>query len=488
MGKSFKLESRALLGLLSKANELFAENDVTLSFPVRAPVSFDLQELTNALGPAPDSPAQALLAEFSTMMNWVPDGMVWPPSEPRCLDAIVRYIIEQGDWAVASSTPDEEARKSAAREIVDISNPATQDYLSLRDAWIRAKQELRNRPDDPAAVEAESRAYASLLSFPHRDTIEQAQQELITLDERAPFRTRERMLRQIDVGVGTFDDPSGGRFSPTRPLPKEVLQASAWPRVTLTRKILDQLAASAPAELRDNFIASETENDIVSISFEYASAQLNRQWLDPSIFSLRCWRFTDTHRLLSDGAIPPTGDCPSYVRAVVFARNIQVTSRNRTVESDILAHESITNFLMPSVELLKKSTSFLKKNLNWEDPRNFEKYEPNTNVSVRHKLTRRVSVSADVQNGEGDRTLRHNVPGNQESLHSHLRDTLLEEARVAPDFHMILDPSLIPSFESAPAGSDLLTTTSPDGQITLLALICKQLGRSPNPDPNYSWP
>jgi hypothetical protein len=528
MGTSFKLESRAVLGLLAKANELFAEDDVTLSFPLGAPVSFDVAELSNAMGPAPDAPAHALLAEFSTMMNWIPDGIVWPPSAPRRLDDIVRYIVEQADWAIGSSTPEEEARKSAARAILDISNPIMQDYLTLRDAWIRAKQELRNRPDDLIAVEAESRAHVALIAYPYRVTIEQAQQELVTLDERAPFRTRERMQQQIDVGVGTFDDPSGGRFSPTRPLPKDVLQATAWSSVTLDRAMLDQLATAAPAELRHHLVAEGTDEDIVSVSFEYASAQLNRQWLDAALFGLRCWRFTDDDRILSDGATPPAGDCPSYVRAVVFARNVQITRHHPDVGAGTPAQGSALHFLIPHAEVFQQSQNLLKQKLDWEDPRYIKRFEhialpdqprqpapdPRTDVDMlpiqpaildraillnrtsmlnratqREKLTltEKASPLKAARNHWIGRALRRReeLP---ERIEPRLHDALLQEAKVAPDFHLRLDPSLIVPAKPAPTGPEFSTTTSPDGQIILLALICKQLGHSPNPSPDYGWP
>lgn len=550
MGTSFTLGSRAVLGLLSKANELFAEDDVTLSFPLGAPVSFDGADLVVAMGPAPDAPAHALLAEFSTMMNWIPDGPVWPPSEPRRLDDIVRYVVQEGDWAVGSSTPEEEARRAAARAVVDMGNPAMSTYLTLRDTWIRALQELRNQPDDVVLVEAEARAKIAMLSYPQRDAIEQAQQELISLDERAPFRARERMRRQLDVGVGTFDDPSGGVFSPTRPLPRGVVDADGWSAVTLDREELAQLADTAPAELRDRLVPDGTDDDILSVSFEYASAQLNRQWLDAALFDLRCWRFPDQERLLSDGGSPAAGDCPSYVRAVVFARNVRVARPAPPADAPIVPGRGASDFLIPGVGV--EADDVLRRALEWKDPRYTVQPDPAPPVPTEPVVVEPdpvvvepdpVVVEPDPVVVEPDPVVR---PGRPELItvapyedrqmlrpllgrafgggdaaadavamavsparaavtralaHTVRRrdlvvaaqsepvlDALAVEAASAPDFRMAFDPSLLTPILPAPIGPDDLVETSPDGRIIVLALICKRLNRSPDPDPGYGWP
>lgn len=552
MGTSFTLGSRAVLGLLSKANELFAEDDVTLSFPLGAPVSFDGADLVMAMGPAPDAPAHALLAEFSTMMNWIPDGPVWPPSEPRRLDDIVRYVVQEGDWAVGSSTPEEEARRAAARALVDMANPVMSAYLTLRDTWIRALQELRNQPDDIVLVEAEARAKIAMLSYPQRDAIEQAQQELISLDERAPFRARERMQRQLDVGVGTFDDPSGGVFSPTRPLPRGVVDADGWSAVTLDREALAQLADTAPAELRDRLVPDGTDDDILSVSFEYASAQLNRQWLDAALFDLRCWRFPDRDRVLSDGGSPAAGDCPSYVRAVVFARNVRVARPAPPDGAPSTAGRGASDFLIPGVSI--EADDVLRRAREWTDPRYTVQPDPAPPVPtepvaepdpvvvepdpvvvepdpvvvepdpvvvepdpvVRPDRPELVTLAPyeDGQilfrrRGRGLPTLGAGVRENTPTVAPFARrdvrtarrsdlltaaqntpvlDALAVEAASAPDFRMAFDPSLLTPILPAPIGPDDLVETSPDGRIIVLALICKRLHRSPDPDPGYGWP
>lgn len=84
---------------------------------------------------------------------------------------------------------------------------------------------------------------------------------------------------------------------------------------------------AAPAELRTRLAADLQASDIESISLEFSSAAVVRTWMDSDLFKARFWRFTNRSRQLSDGNRPPVGQCPAYVSAVVFARNITVKRR-----------------------------------------------------------------------------------------------------------------------------------------------------------------
>ncbi|MCW2764931.1 MAG: hypothetical protein JWO11_890 [Nocardioides sp.] len=511
MTETHTLDSRAVLGLLAKAHQIFASDDTQLSFPLGSPVSFDAAAFSAATGPAPDAAGHALLAEFSTMMNWVPDGVVWPPAEPRSVDEIVRYIVGQAEWAVGDRTPEEEARVLEARGLVDLANPLMQDYCARKDAWIRSREQQRNNPDDPLTVEAESRAHLALLACPEREAIERAMDDLTALDERAPHRTREEMQRHIDVGIGTFDDPSVGRFSPVRPLPRDVIEAPQWDRVVLDRAALDELAAGAPAELTEHLQLSDAVDDpIVSISFEYASAQVHRDWLDERVFELRCWRFGDADRVLNDGAAPPHGDCPSYVRAIVLARNVTVTSKAPPGPAPVPSEpDSSIGFLLPETEVMV-AESLLQRRLHVLDPDYatlmveppIEYVEPPAVAvataeelvlpvdGVRAELLERPELISAVQPlrmfsaVSRARTLRATTGLSRTDL------TLpLLRADAVTDFDYIFIPQDLPAAEpvTPEPTEQLVSQTTPEGNLILLALISKSIGKSPNPDSSFEW-
>lgn len=505
MPDSFSLDSRAVLGLLSKVHQVFSSDGVTLAFPLGAPVPFDAAELSAAMGPGPDGPAHALLAQFSQMMNWVPDGPVWPPAAPRQLDDIVRSVLNEGVWAAGDRTPEEETRFAQAQALVSMTNPVMQEYLALRDAWIRSCEQARNTPDDAHAQEAEHQAEAAMVAYPHREEIERAKDDLLALDARAPYRTRQQMQAQIDVGIGTFDNPSVGKFSPVRPMPKEVIQAENWDRVSLDAADLEALAASAPQELLDHLTVPDEGDTTVSITFEYASAQVHRQWLDERLFQLRCWHFADDDRVLSDGGDPPSGECPSYVRAIVLARNVAVT---RKVPPDVPAPPPVSEasepssmeLLLPNQARLEMMRSLVLERAVVDEPHlvptTFEAavvlpaaavMEPAPEVAVTEPAvgtTRfigrpRFDVRATDVGARPEPVTLVSAPD--------LSALILEEAQRAPDFQMVFQPTIQLPVPEPAVEPGLMTETTPPGRVILLALICKNIGRSPDPNPSFHW-
>ncbi|WP_183092737.1 hypothetical protein [Nocardioides stalactiti] len=515
MPDSFSLDSRAVLGLLAKAHQVFAGDDVTLAFPLRSPVAFDAAELSAALGPTPDGPAHALLAEFSMMMNWVPEGPVWPPSEPRQLDDVVRSVLADGIWAAGDRTPEEEERFAAAQQLVSMTNPVMSAYLALKDAWIRSREQSRNNQGDPVAVEAERQAEAALVAYPQRPDIERALDDLVALDARAPYRTRQQMQTQIDAGIGSFDNPSVGRFSPVRPLPKEVIEAENWDRVSLDEVELAALAAAAPPELLAHLTVPDEEDATVSISFEYASAQLHRQWLDERLFRLQCWKFSDEQRRLSDGGDPPSGECPRYVRAIVLARNVTITKKAPPVASpaepppeptpetpsEPSSGQSSMDLLLPRVarfELLRDLRPIPDLG-PVVDPApepvpETVATEPSTEPSTEALVApmRIAGLSRISRLGlRGSDLVAQPEPIVPVTLvrAPELTDLVVEEARRAPDFQLVFQPRL-PVIVAPPDPAPdpgLVVETTPPGRLILLALICKSVGRSPDPNPYFRW-
>lgn len=470
MANIYALDSRAVLGLLAKAQQMFTSEKTSLAFPIGTPLAFDATQLFDAMGPAPDAVHHALLAEFSTAMNFVPDGIIWSPSGGSGLDDVVREIVGQGEWAEADRTPAEEARLLAAQEQIDLHNPEMAEYSSLEDTWIRNRERLANTPNDPGAQAAERAAHAAVDAHPARARIEHAIGEVLALDERAPHRARDRFKRMITEGTGTFTDPSGGTFSPVLLQPRAVLTSPGWDSVTLDRAALDELAAGAPPELTDHLRPPEGGGDpIRAISFEYASALLQRSWFDDGIFKLRCWRFADGERLLSDGARPGSGECPAYVTAIVLARNVRVTTVAPPPAPDgnpgggEVTVGSV-DFMVPEVltEILAQPVSI--------DP--VMAVEP-TDPEVIHPAVRAPA--------EGD-------PVPPEVLAD--RGAVCLEAARTPDGVLLKSTVYKDAYDEPPAPADpgLVTQGLPEGSVIVLALICKAVPRSPDPDPAAQWP
>lgn len=487
MTDSTSLDSRAVLGLLAKAHEMFSSESTFLSFPIGTPLAYTTAELLAAMAPAPDAAAHAKLAEFSTLMNIIPQGLLWPPSAAVGLDDVVRDIVG-ADWAVADRTPEEEARFEAARSLVDLNNPVMAEYMGLKDAWMRAKERFAKDPLDPAALESEQRNHTALLSFPAREQIEQALRDLIALDERAPHRTHDAYEQRIAHGYGSFDDPLVGLYAPVRLLPASVLTAPSWDSVTLDRATLDKLAEGAPAPLRARLAPDSSADDTIErIAFEYTSVMLHRSWFEQRLFDLRCWRFTDPAKRLSDGQQPSAGECGAYVCAIVLARNVAVSSRARSAPPEQGASTSpiASRFLTAKAASLGgASVSLPRRKPPGQDPRPVA-------------LIDREQLRA----GKADREL----PGRAQfaSPAREFRKAADSERRAPRAISEAFDADaralgkirgIEPLFWQPPPISPpqpqegVEVETTPPGTIVVLALICKTVPLSPNPSPDCKWP
>ncbi|NJL17399.1 MAG: hypothetical protein HC938_09570, partial [Nitrospira sp.] len=90
------------------------------------------------------------------------------------------------------------------------------------------------------------------------------------------------------------------------------------------RNEVEGLAQAAPSEIRKLLGTDQMDLDIESLSLEISSAVITRAWFAPEVFKARFWKFYDTDKVLSNGQNPPSGDCPAYAVAVVFARNLAI--------------------------------------------------------------------------------------------------------------------------------------------------------------------
>jgi hypothetical protein len=128
-----------------------------------------------------------------------------------------------------------------------------------------------------------------------------------------------RFNADIDAlhGAGFQGDVFPSPFAPTN-----AVDEGGWLPFTLTEREIAALVAEAPAELRAKLDTS-SPSTLKSLSFEFSSATIVRPWFSPDVFRARFWRLPDGAPPICDGATPPSGVCPAYVTAVVFARHVR---------------------------------------------------------------------------------------------------------------------------------------------------------------------
>ena len=131
--------------------------------------------------------------------------------------------------------------------------------------------------------------------------------------------------------IDTQTDSNQIQFAPTGYSPYDIFDDD-WPRFTMSRSEITQMAATAPQELVE-VLGTGDLGPIEEISFDFRSVAITRPWFRSGVFTSRFWRLPAGMDALSDGAEEATGRCPAYVSAVVFARNISITSRPEAVNA-----------------------------------------------------------------------------------------------------------------------------------------------------------
>lgn len=349
------IDAAVVLGLAGKAAQVFAEEGTHLSFPL-APRGMRAARL-RALVADPMSPdGQGALAEFSQLVNEIPEGALWQPDGDRLWE-VYGDVLAGADLAEASLTAAEQAEYQRAHDVlfatdrggVLVESPTVRAHDQCRDAYLAAAQEYNNRKgeaatagdpgiaeqwtvDEPALLERVAAAERDWAVDGHRTAVEDARRMLRELGSRSPAVVWAGYRKLFDPELPEIffrTAPDGSVYLPTGYLPSDVVD-TAWPTITVTRQQLAGLATAAPAELRDRLASGGGSSGAVgveSVSFEYSAVQVTRPWLVPEAFGTRAWRFRDPTRVLSDGGQPPRGDCTAYVDGVVLARNITVRHR-----------------------------------------------------------------------------------------------------------------------------------------------------------------
>ena len=349
------MDSAVQLALMTKAKKVFGAGNTFLSFPV-SPLPHTKRELDFFVQDDADALRQSLLNQqaFSTLVNLIPSGDAWLPTETRFLWEFYEEVLK-ADYASSNRTPLEEEiyQMSLAYLRVAGEGGAWEDSASVKayrqhkDAFLLSQQKYlaakstaesvtdpaerqRWRDVDEPAQRAELDALqARWMIMGHKNEVETAQSRVELLGARSPIQTwaewSSRFNRDIDTSTGS--EPGALTVFPSTFSPLNALDEGAWQPFKLSEQEVKDLLNEAPAELRARFAADSEASAVKSLTFEFSSATILRPWFVSEAFRARFWRFADASRIISDGGTPPKGACPAYVTAIVFARRVTVEEK-----------------------------------------------------------------------------------------------------------------------------------------------------------------
>jgi hypothetical protein len=278
--------------------------------------------------------------------------------------------------------------------------------------------------------------------------------------------------------------------------------------MSLDRGQIAALAEEAPAELKRMFQPLPTASPVESVSFEYRSVGINRPWFESAVFRARFWRM-DGEPPLSDGATPPHGRCPNYITAMVFARNIMVTSRaapGASKERPQLIFVS-DKMVVPAVKV-QPGTIKTAVVTGKAGPKVVKSAPPVKPTAARKELNATALARLSRSSFQSiARPAAAAAPTAMQAVHAAGGVKLRPGAPVVRDHRAGPAPRPAPVVVRPPPGGrppvrpapphpqpkpapppqPVTTAATTPGTISVLALICRPLPLAPNPDPAFDW-
>ncbi|TCC43399.1 LysM peptidoglycan-binding domain-containing protein [Kribbella sindirgiensis] len=342
------IDATVVLGMAAKVEQVFAEDGAYHGFPM-APIGIRADSLM-AMANDPFGAGAAAQAQFSLLVNEIPEGPLWQPDGDRLWTVYADVLGANVDDVPRTPAQEAAYRSASALLYVEdggrlVPSPTMIAYQQYRDAFLAAGQEYNNRrgaaelstdpavkakwsADEPALAAAVTDASTAWTVQGRRADVEKAQRTIADLGSSSPILMWEKYRQLYDpTGAGdpSLTTPDGLTYLPTGILPSNVTQVE-WARITVTAGELAQLVAQAPADLRSR-LAGGGDSGTEVLTFEYSFVTVTRPWFAPEVFASHAWRFADASRILSDGGSPPKGQCTAYVSGLVLARNVTVQRR-----------------------------------------------------------------------------------------------------------------------------------------------------------------
>lgn len=501
------MDATAQLALMVKAKRVFESPGTFLSFPL-APMAYPpaVLDFSKALA---DPKTGAALLEFSRAVNQCPSGPIFLGDSDQYLWEQYDHWLNAMDLAAGDLSPDQKAAYTQARTLLTATDanglttdsPTLSTYKHCRDQYFDALQAYKSAQstaasaasgpaqaqwqniDEPRLRQAVDQAMSLWQTDGNKDAIEAAQSTVATFEARMPRKVWEGWRKAYNPDLDVFSDAaSNSTCAPSGFAPAD-MGAQPWTTFYLTGPEIQVLKAAASSDLQGIF--GETgASTIQSLSFEFRSAAVVRPWFNTAMFDARFWKFADGNPDLSDGGTPSKGAWPAYVSAVVFARNIRLTTTAAAPQPlktlPALALQPQTIQMLQTQRLATITTPVAAKAAA---PAFVARPAFAVGAASMGPVAIAPVAAAPIRPmvaPAANSVLRLNTAMTYRAPLPMRTPVVVGFPPRPPAPAPIVHPSPPPP---PPASS----TPLPDDTISILAFICRPLGKAPNPDPALDW-
>lgn len=520
-------------------NEMFEKEEKYLTFPNLAGLGFSYSYLEFMKDPSKTSlSAQEQLnfmADFSRQMNFIPeDKLAFMPDSSRFLWDEVRGILTDSIFAESALTPDEEHQLAEAIDFltddqididgnrIPVNSPQVSKYyeyktiaeeaeriyldekLSVKFAEGPDAQQLKEKWDayrEKQLKEAWDKAEEDWINLGFKRQVEEYSALKNSLELRKYLNIyRQDYLNELEIseifdlngrGIGFYTT----FFSPSDAFDKQI----PWTSITLTKSEIVGLIREAPSELKNIFGADQGDVDIEAISFEYNNIVILRPWFKPEFFKSRYWKLPDD-RVISNGQVPRDGILPAFITSMIVARNVRITRRKEVAQQPVI---------LPLVSKVPIQKYQVLKELKPAPTPVVEKFDKKRMVLARSTLAERSSftrvnvastapvaaISRDsirvpkkLVTATFEPVADDKITGGTRQIQPFYRVAKYEGTTIkTPRRSDLFLANPKDDLRLQPQNNQLVTETINFDGVSVLALVCKRLPKSPDPDASLQW-
>ncbi len=505
------------LALMNKAKLMFEKEDVYLVFPSSS-LSYKKDDLSFVTGLL-TAERLVKLTEFSRIMDCIPTGITLDLTRPDTLSTVYQRVLRGTTngvklaLATRARTPDEEAAYQKAFDFLFTKTPdgfwsdsrATIAYKQYRSAWYTAQEAYKNKEIEAIyTTDAAAKARWTSIEEPTlRNTVVELEREWVAKGYRTDYdnarHTYEHFVghspavtwnewdTQCMPGLDKLTDAvSAQEFFPCGFAPSNALDSPTWTTFTLTEHEVEGLAQAASPEIRALLATDQVDLDIESLSLEISSVVITRSWFAPDLFNARFWKFYDGTKVLSNGQTPPSGDCPAYAVALVFARNLAIklrpqSARNQQAMTLLKASPAVSfaTFKLTASSAAPPDGQAVMLKSAMPAPTPMLKMKPvAAPPPVRMARMASAGQSARVARMDMDAEPAQRRPGAAD------RSGIALQRMQGKTFTTLPTPVVMPP---PPPPPPQVQTPFEKDEVWILGVICKRLPLCPNPDPTLQW-
>lgn len=520
------MDSKISVALMEKARRIFEKEDTFLSFPLN-PIAFMKEQLTSISEGALTKEAVLSQSTFSYLVNLMPEGIIWLPTEERYLWDTYDHVLQTAEVAFSTRTPAEEEEYQRVFDFLhDVQEnglwedtQVVKTYNQYKDAWILALQDYKEKKikaefssdgnvvkhweeeEEPVLRKNIEDIERKWVSEGFRTQVEEARRKEEALEGRSPQQTWAEWRSLFDKDIDMLTDPNGHLFAPSGFSPLNAFDSNSWQLFTLNEDEANKLIEQAPEELRERLAPGQVDLDIEYLSFEYNSIKVIRSWLVTDVFRSRFWKFSDRGEVLSDGRIPPSGMFPAYVTALVFVRNVEIKLKPESSKNNnafkVLKAKGTLDFgffkaasqpsEMPSKKGITLFTSKVVPIKEFIIAHKAGSDKPEGAIASKTPVMKKLTI-APMKKIFIAHKITPTKPEASTARIAIMKGRTISALKSETFFRADIAKKVetVESRESRTAGTPKSPESS-DNEYLIMAFICKRFPEIPNPDPTLQW-